>query len=170
LLYGPPGTGKSFYVELLAKTESSAYCIIPAGELQQIYVGSGSIKQRAFFDEAKKIAKKLPHGSKPVMLIIEEFDSLGGQGKSKPDGAKDDTLVNTFLTIMDEIHSQRLNINVLATTNYLSMLEEAAIRPGRFSHKIEINFPHTQTEYEDIFDSLKKNMEEELKNRKNRPL
>jgi hypothetical protein len=42
IFHGGPGTGKSYSAELLAKSISSYYVIVPAGRLQEIYVGSGS--------------------------------------------------------------------------------------------------------------------------------
>lgn len=168
LFYGPPGTGKSYYAELLAKNESSAYITVHAGELQRIFVGSGGGKWREFFDKAKKQARRLGADAKPVMIIVDEFDSLGGRGKDDPIHKKDDTLINTFLTSMDELHNEKLNIAVLATTNYLNMLENAAIRAGRFDSKIEVGYPRTQEEYDELCDHLKKQVEWEFKNNTNR--
>lgn len=168
VFHGPPGSGKSHYAELLAKNESSAYFIVEAGNLQRKYVGSGAGKFEATFKKAKEIANKLPKNSKPVMIIIDEFDSLAAKGKSDETNRRDDTLVNTLLTTMDQIHKDKLNIVVLATTNYLNMLEEAAIREGRFNHLIEVKYPQTQNEYNELCDYLQKKVEKEMKNKNNR--
>lgn len=168
IFYGSPGSGKSYYARLMGENESSTYISVKAGTLQRLFVGSGSQKFEAFFEEAKQISKNLPKNAKPVMIIIDEFDSLGGKGKNNEFNAKDDTLINTFLTIMDEIHDKKLNIVVLATTNYLTMIEEAARREGRFNHLIEVKYPKTESEYNELCEHLKKKFELDMKNHTNK--
>ncbi|WP_172575443.1 AAA family ATPase [endosymbiont GvMRE of Glomus versiforme] len=163
LFFGPPGSGKSYYAEILAKNESSAYTIISAGELQQYFVGSGGSKWKQIFEMAKILANNLPANSKPIIIVIDEFDSLAGKGKNNPFNSKDDTLVNTLLTTMDEVHRSKLNIWVVATTNYYDMLEDASVRSGRFDTKIKIRNPRDQKEYSELSSKLKHLVENEKK-------
>ncbi|WNE41362.1 MAG: ATP-dependent zinc metalloprotease FtsH [Mycoplasmataceae bacterium] len=133
IFFGPPGTGKSHSARLLAENISSHYIVIGGGSLQQLYVGSGAKKWLSIVDYAKKKAKEVL-SEKPVVIIVEEIDSLAGKGKHLEFGSKDDTLINTFLESVDSISRDNYNILIIGTTNTIEHIEEAAKRLGRFQN------------------------------------
>lgn len=157
IFYGSPGTGKSYSAALVAQNFSSYYAIVPAGSLQQIYIGSGSKKWLKIIEEARKKSKLvLKKGSKkPVIIIVEEIDSLAKKGKDRSFSPVDDTLINTFLESIDSISRNNDNILVIGTTNYLSLIEDAAKRAGRFQ-TIEFNGLQDRKSYSFLIDNVKK--------------
>lgn len=133
IFFGPPGTGKSHSARWLAENISSYYIIVGGGSLQQLYVGSGAKKWINIVNNAKKKAKE-SLSEKPVVIIVEEIDSLAGKGKHLEFGAKDDTLINSFLESVDSISRDNFNILIIGTTNTIEHIEEAAKRLGRFQN------------------------------------
>ena len=78
LLHGVPGTGKTL-VAKAAATEAGIPCLYASGsEFVELYVGVGSKRVRALFDQARSIAAK----SKACMIFIDEIDAIGYKRKS----------------------------------------------------------------------------------------
>ncbi|KAH8585785.1 putative mitochondrial chaperone bcs1 [Bisporella sp. PMI_857] len=134
LLYGPPGTGKS-----------SFSCAI-AGELNlDIYILSLSAINEA---NLKSLFNKLPSR---CVILLEDIDAVssnrdaetedirqivGGSPLRKKKPASGNVSLSALLNVIDGIGSQDGRILVM-TTNFITHLHKALIRPGRIDIKVE---------------------------------
>lgn len=139
LLYGPPGTGKTLIaskiVDILGVPKSN-YRIVNGPEILSKYVGEGEERMRQLFEPARQ------NPSKTFVLFFDEFDALarsrsGGDGVGQRVG---DNIVNQLLSKMDGAEKIP-NILVIAATNRLDIIDEALLRPGRFSVQLAIGLP-----------------------------
>lgn len=134
LLYGPPGTGKSFLATEMARRNAVAYQRVNFETV--LYVGSSIKEQRRIFGEAREILKS-SSSDKPVVIIIEEIDSVGNKEQAHISPSQTDE-VNGILKMFDDIQDYNFNIIVIATTNNPERLDSALIRPGRLGIQIEV--------------------------------
>jgi cell division protease FtsH len=143
LLYGPPGTGKTYLAEMFAKNEALAY--VRVNFAVELIVGSSKIKQDRIFQQAKKIIEEkqketLCKVTKPVVIIIDEIDAVGRKSFS-PISSNGNEATDNLLINIDKIRQEKLNIVIIATTNYSSVLDPALIRTGRFGYQIQFSYP-----------------------------
>jgi chaperone BCS1 len=136
LLYGPPGTGKS-----------SLSCALAGVFGLDIYVLTlSSINQ----DTLRSLFDKLP--SRCVILLEDidavssnrsrdaEIDSRQIATSSLPQESKSATgkvSLSALLNVIDGVGSQEGRILIM-TTNYITRLDEALIRPGRVDKRVEL--------------------------------
>jgi cell division protease FtsH len=74
------------------------------------------------------------------VIFIDEFDALGkARGGSNSHEEREQTL-NQFLVEMDGFTTSS-EVVVIAATNRLDILDEALLRPGRFSRKVHVSLP-----------------------------
>jgi cell division protease FtsH len=96
------------------------------------YVGVGARRVRDLFGQARKLGKGV--------IFIDEFDALGkARGGTNSHEEREQTL-NQLLVELDGFDSSE-NLVVIAATNRLDVLDEAALRPGRFSRKVHVGLP-----------------------------
>jgi ATP-dependent 26S proteasome regulatory subunit len=156
-MYGPPGSGKSFIAELFARNESCAYAFVKFET--KIYVGSSLAAQEKVLKQAKiilenekKESEKSSREKRPVVIIMDEIDSIGVKDKTG-DHQYMNHQTNGILRMIDEIRRDKLDIILIGITNYPETLDDALIRTGRLGRKICV--PHFQEEdvnsLEDIF-------------------
>ncbi|CAG8536730.1 6530_t:CDS:2, partial [Gigaspora margarita] len=145
LLYGPPGSGKSFLAKEIGENESCYYASVNL--MMEYFHGSGKEKQDKIFRDAKrKLAKT--NGEKPVIIIIDEIDSVGIKTFSAEQSNTE--TVNCLLTNIDEIENKNLNIIVIGITNHRQVLDEALVRPGRLGFQIKVDYPKEKAELDRI--------------------
>lgn len=72
LLYGPSGTGKTLLARAVAGTAHAAFLSTSGSEFIDTYVGRGSARVRALFNQARALA--------PCVVFIDEIDALGARG------------------------------------------------------------------------------------------
>jgi ATP-dependent 26S proteasome regulatory subunit len=153
MLYGPPGTGKTTFARNLAKVlgcTGDRLIMKTATEVFNKYVGQSEENVRKLFEPSKAAFAK--HGDKSPLYIIvlDEIDAiLSERGSGGSSGSWKDTVVNQFLGELDGL-DQVNNLIVIGMTNRLDTIDPAAIRPGRFGCKIEIELPTSQ-QRQDIF-------------------
>lgn len=123
LLHGPPGNGKTLIGRLLA-TNANANCV---------WVTAANIHDPSDMTGIFNFARAV----RPAIVYLEDIDILGGEGRM---GIKFKSLLGELLTQLDGATSNEALICV-ATTNDVTVLDAAAIRPGRFDVKIEIQNP-----------------------------
>jgi AAA+ superfamily predicted ATPase len=117
VLFGDSGTGKTQFAEgladALAKIVGKVY-LIKIGLMRSKYVGSSSLKVTKAFRYAKEKAKEAP-----VMLFIEEFDSVAPNRNNSQMHEEVKAAVNTLLEEIDSI-TPADRVLVIAATNLLN--------------------------------------------------
>lgn len=135
ILYGPPGTGKTTLVESLAKTYGTdLVCLSPSDFLVG---GLDNLERRA-----TAIMQSLSLLTRGVILF-DEFDSVlhTRESADRPKTVFDflpGSMLPKFTALNSAAKKQRV-VYVLAT-NYIDRLDAAAVRPGRFNHRVGV-FP-----------------------------
>jgi ATP-dependent Zn protease len=135
LFIGPPGTGKTLLAQAVAGEAQVNLICLSASEIQkQIDIGTriGAIRLRNLFEQAKK--------STPCILFLDEIDAIGRARNE----SMDLKLFTEFLIQMDNF-SPKDGFLVIGTTNFLSSLDSAFVRSGRFDRIIGLNYPGKQT-------------------------
>ena len=145
LLYGPPGTGKTTLAKQIAKLNGYGFLHESGSRFVEKYVGVGPKRVEELFYEAKKMSKEK---RKPVIVFIDEIDSIGSKRSAEINKEITNTLNQLFIEL-DGFDSNS-NIITIAATNRLDMLDEALIRPGRFDKKVKVGLPK-QREREALF-------------------
>ncbi|NLI78666.1 MAG: AAA family ATPase [Candidatus Riflebacteria bacterium] len=135
IFHGPPGTGKTLFAKGIAEALNAAIYIVSGPELKSKWVGEGEANIRRLFARARATA--------PAVIVFDELDSIAAQrtGNTGDGGTQAaHSMVNQLLTEMDGFRKEQL-VLVIGTTNFLSCLDPAFLRPGRFEYQIEIPYP-----------------------------
>ncbi len=140
ILYGPPGTGKTFIVKALAKELDTDLYILKGSDFNSSYIHESSTNFAEIISSIKEEAK---NSKKPVLLFLDEIDSLIPNRNKKQIQSHETEEVNEMLQQLDHLRSH--NIILLGATNRLESLDSAAIRSGRFGKNIKINNPDKDT-------------------------
>jgi ribosome biogenesis ATPase len=132
LLWGPPGCGKTLLAKAVANESRANFISVKGPELLNKYVGESERAVRQVFVRARS--------SVPCVIFFDELDALVPR--------RDDTLseasarvVNTLLTELDGLGSNRQGIYVIAATNRPDILDPAMLRPGRLETLLYVNLP-----------------------------
>ncbi len=130
LLMGLPGCGKTMLGKAIA-TECDANFIYECGSnFMNKYVGVGADRVRKLYEEARKNA--------PTVIFIDEGEILLGKRSSDASNGKEQAqTLNQILVELDGMNTTDDVITIVAT-NRADLMDEAALRPGRFSRKIEV--------------------------------
>ncbi len=132
LMYGPPGTGKTMLARAVATEAGVPFHHASGSDFVEKYVGVGARRVRDLFAQARKLGKGV--------IFIDEFDALGkARGGSNSHEEREQTL-NQLLVELDGFGTSS-EIVVIAATNRLDILDEALLRPGRFSRKVHVGLP-----------------------------
>lgn len=122
-LYGPPGSGKTAFCQYLAEQLEKPLLFKSASSLLSCYVG----------ESEKLIAQAFAQATEDgAVLLLDEVDSFL-QARGKAEHSWQVTQVNELLQQME-----RFNGILLATTNQLPQLDQAALR--RFDLMIGFNY------------------------------
>jgi cell division protease FtsH len=132
LLYGPPGTGKTMLARAVATESGVPFHHASGSDFVEKYVGVGARRVRDLFRRARKMGKGV--------IFIDEFDALGkSRGGTNSHEEREQTL-NQLLVELDGFSTGE-DVVVIAATNRMDVLDEALLRPGRFSRKVHVGLP-----------------------------
>lgn len=129
MLYGAPGTGKTYAANDLAKFLGWKFFTIDATQYEQNSVGSAK-KITEIFNKAKDAA--------PSIVFIDEADSMFAKRRN----CNNNEGISQFLRSISDTAKDR--VLVIAATNRIDDMDEAILRNGRFSNKIEISYADTK--------------------------
>ena len=155
LLYGPPGTGKTMLAAATAHELDGYFIVVDAASMMSKWLGEAEKNVSKLFTMARGYCEK---EGKPVILFIEEFDSLLGERNSEVGG--EIRAKNQFLSEMDGVNAKGKDVMmyVIGATNKPWSLDHPFLR--RFQKRIYVSLPSTVAR-EKLFDlytsPLKKN-------------
>lgn len=134
LLYGPPGTGKTLLAQAIARESGVNFLPINGPELFSQWLGESEESVRHVFDVARRAA--------PCIVFFDQLDAvvpkrsdLEHEGTRAPQ-----RVVNQLLAELDGME-QRSQVLVIGATNRMSMVDPAALRPGRFGVHLHVGAP-----------------------------
>lgn len=138
LLYGPPGTGKTMVVKALANEIGAEFFSIKCSTLLSKYFGESETNIRNLFEKANESHK--------AVIFFDELDALATQRDSS-DGPMN-RVVAELLTSIDGFSKISNNLLIIGATNIPWSLDDAMIRPPRFSDMIYVSLPELKTREE----------------------
>ncbi len=136
LLYGPPGTGKTMLAAATASEMDGYFINVDASSMMSKWLGEAEKNVSKLFRMARRYAEK---EGKPVILFVDEVDSLLGSRNSEVGGEV--RTKNQFLTEMDGVNSKGkdLMMYVIGATNKPWSLDWPFLR--RFQKRIYVSLP-----------------------------
>ena len=145
LLYGPPGTGKTMLAAATASEMDGYFINVDASSMMSKWLGEAEKNVSKLFRMARRYAEK---EGKPVILFVDEVDSLLGSRNSEVGG--EIRTKNQFLTEMDGVNGKGkdLMMYVVGATNKPWSLDWPFLR--RFQKRIYVSLP-TQEARENLF-------------------
>ena len=155
VLYGPPGTGKTMLAAATAHELDGYFIVVDAASMMSKWLGEAEKNVSKLFAMARGYCEK---EGKPVILFIDEVDSLLGERNSEVGG--EIRAKNQFLSEMDGVNGKgkELMMYVIGATNKPWSLDHPFLR--RFQKRIYVSLPSTEAR-EKLFDlytsPLKKN-------------
>lgn len=131
LMYGPPGTGKTMIAKAIANEVGAVFFDVKCSQIVQKYVGVAERNVRNLFEAARQ--------HEVAIIFFDEFESLG----SKRDGKSPvvNRLVPELLSQIDGFTSEFNTLLIIAATNRPWDIDNAFLRPGRFSELLHIPLP-----------------------------
>ncbi len=136
LLYGPPGTGKTMLAAATANEMDGYFINVDASSMMSKWLGEAEKNVSKLFNMARHYAEK---EGKPVILFVDEVDSLLGSRNSEVGGEV--RTKNQFLTEMDGVNGKGkdLMLYVIGATNKPWSLDWPFLR--RFQKRIYVSLP-----------------------------
>ncbi len=132
IFHGPPGTGKTYFAKAIATALNASVIIVSGPELKSKWVGESEENLRRVFRQARQSA--------PAVVVFDEIDAFAAQRGTYTGSGVEHSMVNQLLTEMDGFRKNEM-VFVVATTNFLTSVDGALMRPGRFEFLIEIPAP-----------------------------
>ena len=138
LLYGPPGTGKTMLAAATANELDGYFINVDAASMMSKWLGEAEKNVSKLFTMARGYCEK---EGKPVILFIDEVDSLLGDRNSEVGG--EIRAKNQFLSEMDGVNGKgkELMMYVIGATNKPWSLDSPFLR--RFQKRIYVSLPST---------------------------
>ncbi len=136
LLYGPPGCGKTVLAAATANEIDGYFFNVDAASMMSKWLGEAEKNVSKLFNIARSYAEKQ---IKPVILFIDEVDSLLGTRNSEVGG--EIRARNQFLIEMDGVNTKHkeLKMYVIGATNKPWSLDWPFLR--RFQKRISASLP-----------------------------
>ena len=136
LLYGPPGCGKTILAAATAAEINGYFISIDAASIMSKWLGEAEKNVAKLFTEARKLLEK----GDPVIIFIDELDSLLGARSNEVGG--EIRVRNQFLKEMDGIQDKgkHTHLYTIGATNKPWALDWPFLR--RFEKRIYVPLPN----------------------------
>jgi len=136
LLYGPPGCGKTILAAATANELDGHFITVDAASMMSKWLGEAEKNVAKLFRMAREYAER---DNKPVILFVDEVDSLLGERTSEVGG--EIRSKNQFLSEMDGVNGKgkELLLYVIGATNKPWSLDAPFLR--RFQKRIYVPLP-----------------------------
>jgi len=137
LLYGPAGTGKTMLAAATANELDGYFINVDAASMMSKWLGEAEKNVSNLFKMARKYNER---EGKPVILFIDEVDSLLGDRNSEVGG--EIRAKNQFLSELDGVNGKGKDtmMYVIGATNKPWSLDEPFLR--RFQKRIYVSLPN----------------------------
>ncbi len=135
LLYGPPGCGKTMIAAATAAEIDGYFISVDAASIMSKWLGEGEKNVAKLFNNARKMLS----GNKPVIVFVDEIDSMLGTRSQEVGGearVRDQFLRETD-GLMDK--GKNLHLYVIGATNKPWSLDPPFLR--RFQKRIFVPLP-----------------------------
>ncbi|KAJ3011876.1 UNVERIFIED_CONTAM: hypothetical protein HDU68_001481 [Siphonaria sp. JEL0065] len=124
LLYGPPGSGKTSFIQALAGHLDYNICVL-------------NLSERGMTDD--RLAHLLTNAPPRSLVLLEDIDAAFARNRDqKNEGFQSMVTFSGLLNALDGVAASEERI-VFMTTNHISRLDPALIRPGRADVRIKID-------------------------------
>ena len=139
LLYGPPGCGKTILAAATANELDGYFINVDGSSMMSKWLGEAEKNVSRLFKMAHSYAER---EGKPVILFIDELDSLLGERTNEIGGEVRSR--NQFLTEMDGINGKGKDtkLYVIGATNKPWSLDHPFLR--RFQKRIYVSLPSVE--------------------------
>ncbi len=138
---GPPGCGKTVSAEALAQGLYLPLVLVRFDAVVSSYLGETSANLRRVFDFAK---------TRPMVMLFDEFDSIGKSRTAEEEHGELKRVVNSFLQMLDSFKGEAI---MIAATNHQGLLDVALWR--RFDEAIYFNKPDSSAIQEVLIRNLR---------------
>jgi len=138
LLYGPPGCGKTMIAAATASEIDGYFISVDAASIMSKWLGEGEKNVAKLFNNARKMLSD----NKPVIVFVDEIDSLLGTRGQEVGGEV--RVRDQFLKETDGLNDKgkALHLYVIGATNKPWSLDPPFLR--RFAKRILIPLPDTE--------------------------
>ncbi len=138
LLYGPPGCGKTMVAAATAAEVDGYFISVDAASIMSKWLGEGEKNVAKLFTNARKMLSD----NKPVIIFVDEIDSLLGTRGQEVGGEV--RVRDQFLRETDGINDKGKNLHlyIIGATNKPWALDPPFLR--RFSKRILVPLPENE--------------------------
>jgi len=157
LLYGPPGCGKTILAAATASELDGYFINVDAASMMSKWLGEAEKNVSKLFAIARSYTEK---EDKPVIIFIDEIDSLLGSRNSEVGG--EIRTKNQFLAEMDGVNDKGkdLKMYVVGATNKPWSLDLPFLR--RFQQRIYVQLPTIKAR-ENLFEMYTEPLKKDLR-------
>jgi len=134
LLFGPPGTGKTMVAKAVAGELALPFFAVKPSQILSQFYGQSEKQLAELFDEVRTHAKG-------AVVFLDEIDAIGASRNREGASEPSRRLLNQLLQELDGVHGRPEGLLFLAATNEPWLLDEALLRPPRFTEKCLVPLP-----------------------------
>ena len=148
ILFGRPGVGKSYAMEQIAKACDASYVSIKGSDFMNKYQGESEGNLQGLMEEVRE--KAIENPDKPVIIFMDEGESILGSGRTQGDNNTNAMLRSIFLGAMETEGTDALpsNVKFIVTSNFAEDIDEAYRRDGRLGIPMELQGPNVTKQAE----------------------